>query len=64
MNLGNNTNPESGQHGNVMKHNVNARGGTLEALIPDAVAAALSEATADIGKSGLSALVGKAKSTV
>jgi hypothetical protein len=63
ISLRNNINPQNGTPGIVMRHNVNARGGNLQALIPDAVAAVLSEAAADVGKSGLSAIVGKAKST-
>ncbi len=64
MSLRNNINPQNMTHGHVMRHNVNSRGGTLEAVIPDAVAALISEAAADVGKSGLSAIVGKAKSTI
>ena len=64
LNLRQNINPQNGTHGHVMRHNVKARGGRLEALVPDALAAAISEAAADVGKSGLSAIVGKAKSTI
>jgi hypothetical protein len=59
-----NYNPQNGQSGNVMMHNVDPRGGIIGPELPPLVVNHLSRAAANVGQHALGTLVAKAKQTI